>query len=519
MHRRIRRTLHIFVLLVALSLLGRASATPPRARSSATAEMYKQRAIKAAATRKLHQEVRDKGLRTAAVKPSFLDKHRTNYSIKVPGTPIRDQEKSGRCWAYAWTKTLLSMAAQKGVKADGLSGSFINYHALRALAHGAINKARRTNDRPEFNLEYLSADMVGEGGFSHWASQITKRHGIVPMDKMRSSFDGRESSMLQNQLHRLVAAAHVELGNTPAGATRKRRVIAVKYKQKVDTLLDTMIGAPPRRFSVDGKSYTPQTYRQQYLKLANSDLEFVNLSHDPTRAFNRRYHEAYGAEKFPEGTTYNVSMDVIQKAVKKTLKQGVAVNVAVNVDWDNPHRVANGVDKASKGNGVLSLQAFDYGRLVPKTKLTKRQRMTYGVSMSNHMMAITGHEPKQRGQQARWQIDNSHGTKAFRGGRFDMYDDYFKQYVEEVTVPRGVLPKTLLASIEGKPTIDAIHGMTIAPSKGGEAWTPKRKQALVKALIREDLSIDEAARRYKLPAQRVKSWKDSAQKAMLQSLR
>lgn len=516
--RRMAQVFRLFVVLVALaSLLGQT--TEALARKSAVTS--RSNATKAAQrTRRVRQEVQRNGLRMSAVNKRFTARHRTDYSVKVPETKIRDQYKSGRCWAYAWTKTLQTMAMQKGSKPGKLSASFINYHALRMQAYGAINHASRTADRPQHHLYYLDGDMVGEGGYSHWANAIVKKYGMVPEEKMSSNtWDARESHLLQNKLHRIVAAAYRDIWRTPDNAKKKRQAISRKYKKQVDTLLKTMIGAPPRRFKVDGKSYTPQTFRKNFLKLADNDLEFVQLSHDPTRAWNRRYRESFYGKGIPENETCNVSMATIQKAVKKTLKKGVAVNVAVNVDWDNPHRVANRAHKSSKTNGILSLKALGYGKLVPTPKLTKRDRMEHSVSMSNHMMAITGYQSGRGNRQARWLIDNSHDAKHFRKGKWDMYNDYFKHYVEEVTVPKSALPKSVLKKLEAKPALDTIGGMNISPSKGGNRWTPTRKRALVEVVLREELSIAEAAKRYSLPPKRVQGWVDKAKKAMINSLR
>ena len=465
--------------------------------------------------------VHEIGLRKAAVDPAFVRRHRSTYSVQVPKTPIGDQEHSGRCWAYAWTKTLQTMAKAQGcTQPDVLSAAFINYHALRALAYGEIDRAVRDGAHPEHGLAYLDGDMLGEGGYSHWANAIVKKYGIVPEEKLSSAtFDSRWSDIMQNQLHRLVTAAYRDIDKTSTGANAKRRAIADKYKQKVDQALDTMIGAPPRQFTIHGKTYTPKTYLRDYLKLAENDLQFVNLSNDPGRAFNRRYRESYAGKGIPANETYNVSIDVIQRAVRKTVRAGIAPNVAVNVDWDNPHRVANRHDDASPQNGIMSVAAFKYEKLVPTVKLSKRDRMGANVSLSNHMMAITGYEPAKPGKQARYQIDNSHGKGSFRQGRLDMYDDFFKQYVEEVTVPRSALPKGLLKKLDEGPALDTVAGMSIAPSKGGEKWTPTRKRMLVKVLIREELSFADAAERYNLPPETVRSWYHQARTAMLQAFR
>jgi bleomycin hydrolase len=472
-----------------------------------------------AATPSQIREVREKGLRTAAVKRAFVAKAKSDYAIQVPRSAIRDQDESGRCWAFAWTKTLQTMAASKGRDAGNLSPTFINYWALRTQAYAAIAHALRIAKSPERTLDDLDENTVSEGGYSHWANQLVKRHGIVPEDKMPSeSFDSRKSHVLQNQLHRIVAAAHRDLWKARSNHVTTRRKIAMEYKAKVDALLKTMIGEPPRSFVVDGKTYSPLTYRRDYLKLADNDLEFVQLSNDPNRDWNRRYREAYGGG-VPDNHTYNVSMGVIEQAAVKTLKQGIAVNVAANVDWDNPHRVAPREDSPSQANGILSMKAFEYGKLVPPVHMSKRDRMYYGLSMSNHMMAITGYNPKKRGEQARWQIDNSHGAHQFRDGRLDMYDDFFRHYVEEVTVPKSALPASLLKKIDARPAADAIEGMTTPKSEGGDKWTPKRRAKLVEVLIREELDVEGAAKRYNLPAATVQKWLGDARKALVKSQR
>jgi len=78
------------------------------------------------------------------------------------------------------------MSRSKGSQAGDLSPSFINYYALRTLAYGAIGHALRLANDPSRNLDDLDENTVSEGGYSHWANQLVKRHGIVPEDKMSS---------------------------------------------------------------------------------------------------------------------------------------------------------------------------------------------------------------------------------------------------------------------------------------------------------------------------------------------
>ena len=95
---------------------------------------------------------------------------------------------------------------------------------------------------------------------------------------------------------------HTEPETSRKGGTHQFDLLS----SKVDHLLDTAIGVPPRRFTVEGRRYTPKSYLRDYLRLGAADMDFVVLSHDPTRAWNRRYRESYafnGAGVLTSATT------------------------------------------------------------------------------------------------------------------------------------------------------------------------------------------------------------------------
>jgi len=170
------------------------------------------------------------------------------------------------------------------------------------------------------------------------------------------------------------------------------------------------------------------------------------LTHKPTRAFmKQRQVKETGMRPFAE---YNVAMPVLQRAVQDTIRSGQAVYVAANVSSDNPYRAEG--KKVPAAKGILSLAAFKYEDLIPQHSLTKHDRLKAGISTANHAMAITGFDPTGRGKVGKWLVENSWGPTAGDAGHWHMYNDFFRQYVEGVAVPRAVVPKEILERCDAR---------------------------------------------------------------------
>jgi len=416
--------------------------TPPGLKQVLTMSDAEKAALPAAVRA---QAVAKFGVRAVALSNDFVARHDPKYACVVPGEGkphrIRDQKGSGRCWIYATDRVLRSLAKTRGVDAPEMSTSFVNYYALRDQALGVLRKAA-AGDKKGLDPDVATA-AASEGGYQPWAVDIIRDHGFVPKRCMDSSADAFNSGVTVNELQRLVVAAQGEFGKVKKGApdaSARREAILKRYERDIDALLSATFGAPPADFSFRGKRYTPQSFLADYLRLGAADLDFVILTNEPTHAFMKRREVAEtGMKPFAK---YNVAMPVIQRAVQDTIRLGQAVYVATNVSSDSPYRAEGRKTPAAKG--ILSLAAFNYERYIPQRSLTKHDRLEAGISNANHAMAITGFDPASRGKVRKWLIENSWGPKVGDAGHWHMYDDYFRQYVEEVAVPRSVVPKEIL---------------------------------------------------------------------------
>lgn len=455
------------------------------------------------------------GLKTVALRPSFLKQHKPTYKCEIPRErqphEIRDQQASGRCWIYAADNVLQAKLHQKGINPGDLSASFINYYSLLTRATYMIQMGALSRKPPELRR----SQVLGEGGWQPWATAIIRHYGIVPEKKMPTTADGANSAMFRTQLQALVASAYRDMRRVADGAdARQQRIgIANHYSEQVERLLQTTLGKPPKRFTIAGKTYTPQQYATEALGLTEAELDYVVLSHDPTSAWNRRYRYR-NSVGMPGFDVYNVSMKDLEGAVKQTLDKGEAVWFGTNVGAAHPYRAGTGQHDPPEAAGVLSLRAFNYKAFGPEPKLSKRDRMKAGVTPSNHAMAITGYDPgKQPGKVLKWKVDNSWGTKAGDKGHLHMYDGFFRQYVDTVVVPRAALPATVqgkVAKADARPPVNA---------KPPQRWSVKERKELVLQILRGELTVDQAAQRHNVSASTIERWHEDALTAMTRALR
>ncbi len=402
----------------------------------------------------LKRAVHKYGLKAVALRRSFVKKHSDKYGCVIPkhtSYKVRDQKYSGNCWIFSTGRVLASKLHKQGRKSPILSSSFVNYHSMRQTARALLKEAARDKmGRPDLK-RVAEAD---EGGFEVWAMKIIKRQGFVPYQKMPLTADGSDPGLYLNRLQTLLGKAKLDFAKLNRGKSKgtatKRKTMLRKYEKQVDQMLEMSIGKPPKSFTWKGQRYTPKTFASRFLKLKPADLDYVTLTHYPTRGWNRRYKGGI-SPGMPAFDEYNVSMKVMQQAVKKTLRKGEAVLFGVNVSEDQPHR-ADFKNAPKNAEGILSLRAFNYKNMIPAPKISKRDKLKAGLWEANHAMAITGYDPgKKRGSVLKWKVENSHGRSSGDKGFLHMYDDFFRRHVEDVVVPRSAVPKHVLKQIEGRP--------------------------------------------------------------------
>ncbi|MBW2732169.1 MAG: hypothetical protein JRH20_07225 [Deltaproteobacteria bacterium] len=420
----------------------------------------------------IKKAVAEIGMQAVALSHDKVNAFKRDYRVEVPLAKSRktsaNQAASGRCWDFAGTLTLESIVKAKQGKDVKLSESFINYQALRRMAFGVLAEAvkkqphkKRTGIEQLANSKELhgirAVQKISEGGFAGWYYPLVRDHGLIPESAYGSNMPANHSSDYLGRVRNVVANALISIEGTKSKSERTK--IHQQARKDVLSQLNMALGKPPKQFVVDGKRYTPQTYRKRYLQLQDADLDIVVLANDPITAFNRRY-VVDGFPGMPEFEVHNVSMATINNAAKKTLRAGQAIYFSSIVSPGNPHVAGQRPSDPRAAKGLLSVSAFDYSFMQPEgaRELGKRNRQKAGELRANHAMTLVGYNTKGG---LRWLVQNSYGDKYGDHGRMHMQQDFFQYYGSSVAVPRAFVPEKILMKSLERPLLNTKRGRQV----------------------------------------------------------
>ncbi|MBD3225836.1 MAG: peptidase C1 [Caldithrix sp.] len=245
--------------------------------------------------------------------------------------PIR-QDTAGTCWAFASSSFLESEIYRMHKKKIKLSELYTVYWEY-------IEKARR------FIRERGDSEF-GQGSEANATLLRIKTYGCVPASAYDGLVNGRKKhnhdAMFEEMKNYLSYLKKNEYWNED---------IALKH---IQAILDEYLGRPPQNFDYKGKTYTPQTFRDEVCQIKPKDfVSFMSTLKTP-------FYEK-GAFDVPDNwwhsdAYHNVPLDVFNKAIKQAIKNGYSVSIggdvsepgkygwkdfAIVVPWDLPQEAIN----------------------------------------------------------------------------------------------------------------------------------------------------------------------------------
>lgn len=171
-----------------------------------------------------------------------------------PITSIKNQYRSGTCWCFSALSYIESEALRNSGKELDLSEMWVVGHAY--------------SDRA---VKYVRMD--GHMGFSAGSGlgdvfATIKKYGIVPQDVYSGMQYGTE-------LPEQAELDAVLKGYADAVVRKPNKVLSTAWKKGFDAILQAYLGEWQTNFTVNGKGYTPETYRDEVVGIDFND--YVNI--------------------------------------------------------------------------------------------------------------------------------------------------------------------------------------------------------------------------------------------------
>ena len=252
------------------------------------------------------------------------------------------------------------------------------------------------------------------------------KYGIVPHGEFTGLKEGQafyDHETMFEELEKYLASVKAD------NAWDEAQVV-----ETTESILQHYIGTPPQEFTVEGKSYTPKSYLNDYLKInPNEYVDFMSLMQHPY--WKRTIYDVpdnwWRSDRY-----FNLPLDQFMKTLKKSLEQGYSI--AIGGDVSEAGLVSY--------KGVAVVPTFD----IPSEYINEsaRQfRFNNESTTDDHAMHVVGYREFQGDT---WYLVKDSGSgsrhcgegcKGF--GYYFFHEDYIKLNMMNFTVHKDAVKEIL----------------------------------------------------------------------------
>ncbi|MDD7317666.1 MAG: C1 family peptidase [Prevotella sp.] len=357
---------------------------------------------------------------------------------EMPITSIKDQNRSGTCWAYS----TLSFFESEILKATGKNVDLCEmFVANKDYMERAILTVRMHGD-----------SQFSQGGSAGDVLDIIKRHGICPETAMPLPGTMQGDSLANFNEFFDVMSPFVD-----AVAKNKAKKISNQWRVGLQGILDAYLGECPEKFVYEGKTYTPKQFAESLGLNWNDYVSITSYTHHP-------FYTSFPVEvqdNWRWDRSYNVPMDEMMRIIDNALDNGYTIAWGGDVSEEGFTR--KGLAIAYDTKAVQSLSGSDAARwlklsakeknnkfeelginapeIVPTQQLRQEGFDTWELT-DDHGMHIYGLAKDQNGKEY-YMVKNSWGEYGDYKGTWYMTKAFVAAKTMDYLVNKNAIPKDI----------------------------------------------------------------------------
>ena len=355
----------------------------------------------------------------------------------VPITRVKDQHRSGTCWAFSTLGFLESEVLR-------IKGKEVELSPMYVVSKTLI-------DRASYCVRLYNEPKFAEGGSAYDVIYCMEHYGLVPKSAMPGIRYGWTEADTLPVFSELTAVASGYLNGL-----KKQKKLSPVWREGLQAIYDTYLGACPAEFEYEGKKYTPESFVKSLGLNAEDYVSITSYTHHP-------FYERFALEvpdNWRMDQMYNVPMEDMMRIIDNALANGYTLAWGADVSEIGFTRKGIGVvPDADKG---ADLTGSDMQKWVGMTKdkqkeeLTKKplpektitQQMRQDAfdnweTTDDHGMQIFGTAKDQNGKRD-YMVKNSWGTLRSDYKGIWYISEAFMQYkTNDVLVHKNAIPKDI----------------------------------------------------------------------------
>jgi len=348
-----------------------------------------------------------------------------SMDYEIAHSPVRNQARTGTCWCFSTISMLESELIRMGWEEIDLSEMFIvrKTYPLRARSYVRLH----------------GDNIFAQGAYSHDVINQMRIYGMMP----ESAYSGMNIGEKRHNHGEIVSMLR---GMLDAVIKRRGGKLTPRWEEAFEGVLDSYFGEVPETFQYEGKTYTPKSYLEDYLKLNPDDyIEITSFTHHPF------YSQCY--LEVPDNWChysefYNVPLADLERICDNALKTGYSFV------WGGD--VSDRFFRSSKeGYAVVPQKDWedmtrkereqDVTEPIQEKTITQEMRQKdfdNFTTTDDHAMHVIGLAHDQTGAPF-YLVKNSWGTDMKYEGRFYMSKPYFLLRGVAIMINKNALPEDI----------------------------------------------------------------------------
>ena len=298
-----------------------------------------------------------------------------------PITSVKDQNRSGTCWAYSTLSYFESEILKSTGKTYDLCESFV---ANKDYMDRAVQVVRYHGDM-----------QFAQGGSAYDVYYVLKNYGICPEDAM--PFPGSLYGDSLNNFNEFFSLLEPYVEGI---ATNKASKISGQWKVGFQGILDAYLGKCPENFTYEGKNYTPKSFASSLGLNMDDYVTITSYTHHPF--YSQFVVEVQDNWRNP--ASYNLPMDEMMQIIDNAVMNGYTV--AWGGDVSEPGFTRDGLAYMIDAKKMQSLQGSDMARWLGLSAAKRRNLID---SLGCNVPEV---QPTQEMRQERfdnWELTDDHG--------------------------------------------------------------------------------------------------------------
>ena len=354
-----------------------------------------------------------------------------------PITSVKNQNNSGTCWAFSAISFFESEAIRLGKITDTLK--YPDFSEFFVVSHSYAERADKYV-RLDGNLTF------GAGSEADDVLHVIRDHGIVTNEAMTGMNYGTELPV-QGELDAVLKSIVSAVVKNP------NRKLSTAWKRSFQAVLDEYLGKCPETFTVNGKEYTPASYRDAMKINPDDYVTLTSFTHHPF--YTKFAIEVCDNWRWDEA--YNVPIDEFMSVLDNAINNGYTA--AWGADVSHPGFTRDGlavnidVKASSAGSDREHWVGKEEGKPAPvsvvekdATQELRQQDFDNKTLTDDHGMHIYGIAKDQDGKKY-YMVKNSWGESGKYKGIWYATESFVRGQSLDIMIHKDALPKDLKAKL------------------------------------------------------------------------